>query len=148
RPDVLDIRGRGHAMLPLAIVSKCCRLDDGGRADTRHSVPELVERRGAAKGGRRKPTIGKKLLFARALLRSVKRRATRAHWRQRFDRFNGIDWDVLELECHDIDMPCERPKRVEILVIGDDLDIGYLAGWRIFLWRERMDAVSHPMRRN
>src|SRR5262249_388287 len=99
-------------------------------------------------GGRRKPTIGKKLLFARALLRSVKRRATRAHWRQRFDRFNGIDWDVLELECHDIDMPCERPKRVEILVIGDDLDIGYLAGWRIFLWRERMDAVSHPMRRN
>ena len=72
-PDVRDVGGRRDLVLSLAVVAERRGLDDGGRPDARHGVPQFVERGGAREGRGRKAVVGQKRLLARPLLRGVQR---------------------------------------------------------------------------
>src|SRR5215475_5382752 len=143
RPNMFDV-GRGrHLVLPLPVVAEGSRLDDSRSANAGYRIPELVKGGGAPEGRRGKTTIGEKLLLAGTLLRGLQRHAA---WPHRRDGFNGVDGDerhVFELEGDDVDLTRERSQRVEILVLGDDLDVGDLARRCIDFGRKRVDAVPH-----
>jgi hypothetical protein len=95
-------------------------------------------------GGRRKPVIGKKHLFARPLLGGVQRRSRRPDGGERFNRVDGIDRYVLELERHHVNAAGKRSQRVDIVIFRGDLDVGDLPCGCVLFGREGMDAVAHP----
>ena len=113
------------------------------RATASHSSSSVAARANGAVG---KAAVGEERLLARPLLRGVQRHAGRPHRRQRFDGVDRFDRHVLELERHDVHLAGERAQRIEVLVRRRDLDVGHLAGRRVFVRRERVDAVAHAPR--
>ena len=89
----------------------------------------------------------KRLLAQRGAARCAATRAVRAARRARSAAAAAVGRrNVLELEGDDVHAARERAHGVEIVVGRDDLEVGDLAGRRVVLGRERVDAVAHAPR--
>ena len=115
------------------------------RATASHSSSSDAAR---ANVRRREPAIREELLLPRALLCGVQGGSAWPDGGNRLDRVDGVDRHVLELERHDVNLSGKRTQRVEILVLGDHLDIRHLSGRGVRLGRKGVDVVAHSPRRD
>src|SRR5262245_57565106 len=76
------------------------------------------------------------------MLRDVQRPPARSDNRVLLGSCCGGNRHVLELERHDVDATGKLPDGVEIVVACIDLAVGDLAGRRVVLGRERVNAVA------
>ena len=145
-PHAIAVLNAIDAVLALAVVAEGRGLDDGREADETEADGEFVERLGLGKRRHRVAAIGEKALLARALLGDVQRRTARPDRHQLRRRIGRIGGDVLELERHHVHAAGERANRLEVVVLGADLEIGHLAGGRVDAGRQGVHAVAHAPR--
>src|SRR5205807_752520 len=94
-------------------------------------------------GGDGKAVAGEELLFAQAVPADVQHLRRRVDRPQLGDRGERLGRDVLELEGDHVHAGGKAPGRVEVVVGGDDLLVGDLAGGAVVGRVEGVNAVAH-----
>ncbi len=92
--------------------------------------------------------FGEKCLLANAVLRDRKRSTVRTDDGVPLRFGDGCGRDVFELEGDDVDAAGERAHGVEVVVRRVDLFVGDLAGRRVVVGRQRVDAIAEPAGRH
>jgi hypothetical protein len=143
RPEIVGLVDR-H--LPLAVVAERRRLENRGAADFLDRGREIRLARDARERRDRQAVLGEKRLLAQPVLRDRQRAAVGPDDRVRFGRGGGGRGHVLEFEGHDVDSLREGRDRLDIVVRRVDFDVGDLAGGRVVLGRECVDAIAKTAR--
>jgi hypothetical protein len=91
----------------------------------------------------RESVLREERFFAKPVLRCVEHLTIRVDLDESRRRIDRRGWDILKLERHNVNAPCELPDLVEIAIVGDRLDIGDLTCGRVAVGREGVDAEAH-----
>jgi len=83
-------------------------------------------------------------LFPKPVLGGVQDFSARPHRRLFGGGSGGCGRNVLEFERDRSNIAGELPDRVKIIVGRVDFEVRNLAGWRIGIGRQRVDAITHP----
>ena len=135
---------RSESNLPFSVVPERGRLKDRRTADCPHAIGEIDVTANRCERRDRQPEIVQKRFFANPMLRDFECAAVWPDDRVCFGGRHRERGDILELEGHDVDAARKLPNPIDIVVRGDDLDIGDLSCRRVVFRRERVHAIAQP----
>ena len=120
-------------MLALAVVSEAGGLEDAGQAELAGGEVEIVQGMDGPERGDGEAVLAEEGFLAKALLGDVEDVAVGPDGGDLGGGAGGVGRNILEFEGDDIDVTSERADAVEILVVGDYLEICDLTGWGILI---------------
>ena len=135
--------GRCDADLSFAVVAEIGGLENRRAAEVGDGAREVVRVENGAERRQRKAGVREKRFFADAVLRGVQDFAGGAHGRVFGGGLGGGRGNIFEFESDHADAGGEAAHGVQIVVRGDDFEVGDLAGGRVGVGRKSVDAIAH-----
>jgi len=142
-PGGFGLLGGSDADLPFAVVTEVGGFEDGRTVQVRDGAGEFGGSRDGAEGREREAGVSEKYLLADTVLGGVEDFAFRADRGVPGGGFGGGRWDVFEFEGNNADGGSEAAHGVEVVIGGDDFEVGDLAGGSVGVGGKSVDAVAH-----